>query len=224
MIWLLTCEHYSNGVPLKYAKHFVKAVDVLESPRGYDVRVAPLYIRLEPLFDEARYFRYSRLLIDPDRSIQDKQLFSPFTSQLPTAKKADITSRYYHPYRTGIQQFIEQYIDQGVFHLALHSFHPFQGNRNRESSIGIGFDSNDSSARSVSVLLRKILKQHDADLKIRFNYPYKGNRVSFLDYLKNCFPENYIGVQLNVRNDDILDLRKTIYESLAGLRGVLKES
>ena len=223
MIWLLTCEHYSNGLPLRYAEHFVKAIEVLESPRGYDVRVAPLYIRLEPLFDEARYFRYSRLLIDPERSIQDKQLFSPFTSQLTIAEKADITSRYYHPYRTGIQKFIEQYIDQGVFHIALHSFHPFQGNRNRESSIGIVFNSSDTSARSLAVLLRRTIKEHDPALKIRFNYPYRGNRVSFLDYLRNSFPENYIGLQLNVRNDDILDLRKTIYESLASLRGILKE-
>ena len=80
MIWLLTCEHYSNGVPLKYADLFLKAIDVLESHRGYDVRVAPLFILLEPLFDESFHYRYSRLLIEPNRSIHHKNLFSPFTT------------------------------------------------------------------------------------------------------------------------------------------------
>ena len=53
MIWLLTCEHYSNGLPRKYADTFLKSFYVLESHRGYDVRVAPMFIRLEPLFHES---------------------------------------------------------------------------------------------------------------------------------------------------------------------------
>lgn len=152
MIWLLTCEHYSNGIPLKYAHYFTKAVEVLESHRGYDVRVAPLFLRLEPLFDESRFFRYSRLLIEPNRQIQDKHLFSPFTSHLTTAEKADITSRYYHPYRKAVERFIAQYIDEGVFHVSLHTFHPVLGNQKRETPVGISFDSGNQLEREVAVI------------------------------------------------------------------------
>ncbi len=221
MIWLLTCEHYSIGVPLQYAHLFTKAVDVLESHRGYDVRVAPMYLRLEPLFDEARFFRYSRLLIEPNRQIQDKHLFSPFTAQLSTSEKADITSKYYHPYRTGIERFIEQYIDEGVFHISVHSFHPGLGSQTRETPIGISFDSKRQGEREVAMIWRRALQVLSPSHSVRFNYPYRGSQNGFTTYLRNCFPEQYTALELEVRNDVILDMRQTIYESLANLRGVM---
>ena len=222
MIWLLTCEHYSNGVPLNYAPYFLNAVDVLESHRGYDVRVAPLYLRLEPLFDESRYYRYSRLLIEPNRSLHHRHLFSPFTSQIPTAEKAKLISKYYQPYRSGVESFIRQYIDQGVFHVSVHSFTPVLGNQNRETPVGILFDSKRLPERDLATIWKREMQLIDPELKVRFNYPYRGNADGFTTYLRKCFPENYIGFELEVRNDVILDLRKTMYESLANLRGVIE--
>lgn len=221
MIWLLTCEHYSNGLPLTYAPIFLKAVDVLESHRGYDVRVAPLYLRLEPLFDQSFYYRYSRLLIEPNRSIHHKDLFSPFTTTLTREEKADLMSNYYLPYRKMVEAFIERYIDQQVIHISVHTFTPKLGNQDRSTPVGLLFDSKRKAERDLAVLWEKSMKELDQDLKIRFNYPYRGNADGFTTYLRKAFPENYYGFELEVRNDVVLDLRNIIYGSIANLRGII---
>ena len=221
MIWLLSCEHYANGIPLEYAHLFLKAVDVLESHRGYDVRVAPMFIRLEPLFDQSEFYRYTRLLIEPNTSIHDRFLFSPFTTQLPREKKSELISKYYLPYRNRIQTFVEEDLDQGVLHISLHSFHPMHGNQFRETPVGIGFDSKRRQERELAKVWKEQIKQVKPDAKVRFNYPYRGSSDALTSYLRRCFPENYLGFTLEVRNDVILDYRKVIYESLANLRGVL---
>jgi len=221
MIWLLTCEHYSNGVPLKYADLFLKAIDVLESHRGYDVRVAPLFIRLEPLFDESFHYRYSRLLIEPNRSIHHKVLFSHFTTTLSPEIKADLMSQYYLPYRKSVEQFIERYIHEEVIHISVHSFTPVLGNQDRSSPVGILFDSKKKAERNLAEIWKKCMKEVQPDLKIRYNYPYRGSADGFTTYLRKAFPENYYGFELEVRNDVVLDLRSVIYESIANFRGII---
>lgn len=222
MIWLLTCEHYSSGLPLKYAETFINAVDVLESHRGYDVRVAPMFIRLEPLFDQSLYYRYSRLLIEPNRSLHHRHLFSPFTTNFTAAEKADLISNYYQPYRKGVEEFIASYIDQGVFHVSVHSFTPTLGNQNREAPVGLLFDSAKPQERDLAVIWKRVINALDPTVKVRFNYPYRGAADGFTTYLRKCFPRNYVGFELEVRNDVILDLRSTVYESLANLRGIME--
>lgn len=221
MIWLLTCEHYCNGIPLKYASIFLKAVDVLESSRGYDLRVAPMFIRLEPLFDQSFYYRYSRLLIEPNRNIQDKNLFSPFITAQDAAIKADLLSNYYLPYRNEVEGFIRRYLDQQVLHISVHSFSPKAGTRAQDAPIGISFNSKNKAEMDIARLFKKSITEIDSNAKVRFNYPYRGKADNFLTYLKNLFPENYLGFELEVRNDLILDLRQTIYEGIANLRGIL---
>jgi predicted N-formylglutamate amidohydrolase len=221
VIWLLTCEHYSNGLPLAYADLFIDAVDVLESHRGYDVRVAPLFIRLESLFDQTEYYRYSRLLIEPNRSLHHRHLFSPFTAQIGPAEKAKLINQYYQPYRKKVEKFIEQYIDHGVFHVSVHTFTPKLGNQNRETPVGILFDSRRNAERDLAVIWKRQMQLADPSLKVRFNYPYRGQADGFTTYLRKCFPENYIGFELEVRNDVVLDLRQTMFESLANLRGII---
>ena len=221
MIWLITCEHYSNGVPLKYAPHFLKALGVLESHRGYDVRVAPLFIRLEPLFDQSFHFRYSRLLIEPNRSIDHKDLYSPFTATLSGEEKAELLSKYYMPYRKSVEEFIETYLDQEVIHISIHSFTPNLGNQNRETPLGLLFNSKSTAERGLAEVWKKCLKDRSPDLGVRYNYPYRGHSDRFTSYLRKVFPENYYGFELEVRNDVILDLRTVINDSIANFRGII---
>lgn len=196
-------------------------MDVLESHRGYDVRVAPLFLRLEPLFDQSFHYRYSRLLIEPNRSIHHKDLFSPFTTTLSREEKADLMSNYYLPYRKMVETFIERYIDQQVIHISVHTFTPKLGNQDRSTPIGLLFDSKRQAERDLAVLWKKSIKELDQDLKVRFNYPYRGSADGFTTYLRKAFPENYYGFELEVRNDVVLDLRSTIYGSIANLRGII---
>jgi predicted N-formylglutamate amidohydrolase len=83
------------------------------------------------------------------------------------------------------------------------------------------FDSKRKAERDLAVLWEKSMKELDQDLKIRFNYPYRGNADGFTTYLRKAFPENYYGFELEVRNDVVLDLRNIIYGSIANLRGII---
>ena len=67
-----------------------------------------------------------------------------------------------------------------------------------------------------------MIKEVDPEINVRFNYPYRGAADGFTTYLRKCFPKNYVGFELEIRNDVILDMRTSIYESLANLRGVLE--
>ena len=42
------------------------------------------------------------------------------------------------------------------------------------------------------------MKDQNPELKIRFNYPYLGKADGFTTYLRKIFPENYIGIELEV--------------------------
>jgi predicted N-formylglutamate amidohydrolase len=207
---------------LDYAYLFTQAVPVLESHRGYDVKIAPLFIRLEPLFDQSYYFRYSRLLIEPNASLADKNLFSPFTMQLGSRDKAKIISSYYIPYRRQLTRFLNDYRDQGIFHFSIHSFQPKLGNQDRSSWIGIRFNPAIKKERDLAVLLKRCLLDADPALSIRYNYPYKDTRNDLLNALRNEIGAQYIGLELNFRNDIVLSLRTTIYEAIANLRGILE--
>lgn len=222
MIWLLTCEHYCNGIPLDYAYLFTQAVPVLESHRGYDIGIAPLFIRLEPLFDQSFYFRYSRLLIEPNVSLADKHLFSPFTMQLSSRDKAKIISKYYMPYRKNLTDFISNYSKQGILHFSIHSFQPHFGNQDRRSWIGIRFNPEIKSERDIAVLLKKCLLEVNPEISIRFNYPYKYTHGDLIHSLRNEVGKQYQGLELNVRSDVLLALRSSIYEAIANLRGILE--
>ena len=88
--------------------------------------------------------------------------------------------------------------------------------------MGLKFDSSKSQERNLAVIWKKMLMDIDPSINVRFNYPYRGAADGFTTYLRKCFPKNYIGFELEIRNDQILDLRSSIYQSLANLRGVLE--
>jgi len=96
------------------------------------------------------------------------------------------------------------------------------GNQNRETPIGILFDSKRQQEKDLAVIWKRIIKEVSQELKVRFNYPYRGAADGFTTYLRKCFPENYIGFELEIRNDVILNIRNDIFQSLANLRGVLE--
>jgi len=221
MIWLLTCEHYSNELPPQYAHLFLNAVDVLESHRGYDLQAAPLFTGLESLFDQSFHYPYSRLLVEPNRSLHHSSLFSPFTATLGAKEKAEILSTYYQAYRKSVEEFIANHLDQEVMHISVHSFTAVFKNQDRRCPVGILFDSRNKAERSVAEVWKKCFKDVEPSLGIRYNYPYRGNADGFTTYLRKIFPKNYYGYELEVRNDMVLDLSDIVYNSIVKLRKII---
>lgn len=220
MIWLLTCEHYGNRVPFEFQHLFVKADDVLASHRGFDLHAASLFHTLEPQFDAAYYFEWSRLLIEPNRSLHHRHLFSPFSMHLTKGDRMKLIADYYYPYRSRVEDFIRSCGSEQVMHISAHTFTPKLGQEVRNAEVGILFDPKRSGEKEFAVLLKKSINNKCAS-NVRFNYPYRGVADGFTTYLRKVFPFNYCGLELEVRNNNVAQHEQLIMESIRELRAVL---
>lgn len=218
---VLTCEHGGNHIPKEYRSLFKGHDAILNSHRGYDLGALDLFHALEKIAIFSTYSTTSRLLIELNRSLHHKNLFSEFTSQLSKAEKQKIIERYYKPYRDAVESEISKFIQEGetVLHLSIHSFTPFWGKEERRFDIGLLYDSRIPKEKEFCRKFKaELLKLNNYD--IRFNQPYLGKADGFPTYLRKRFPENYIGIELEINqkfsenNQMPKELKVTLFNAL----------
>ena len=218
---ILTCEHGGNAIPEKYKKYFVNE-PVLKTHRTYDLGALDMYQHLKPLADAAYFSTTSRLLVELNRSLFSKSLFSEFTKGLSKNQKTEILEKHYMPYRTEVEHKIAEFIksNQQVLHLSIHSFTPNLNGDERIGDIGLLYDSRKKKEREFCKKLKDKFLQQNPNLKVRFNYPYLGKADGFTTFLRKQFPMNYLGIEIEINqkfaNKDLIDLelKKTIYNVL----------
>jgi len=214
---ILTCEHASNRVPAEFAKLFRGHGDVLESHRGWDPGSLTLgkifQRRLEaPLIDT----NFTRLLVEPNRSLHHRRLFSEFTAGLDDNAKQKIIARYYLPHRDQVANWISDQVNRGdtVVHLSLHTFTPVLAGQPRNADIGLLYDPGRPAEKRLCAAWRAAIQQTRADLRIRLNYPYLGKADGFTTYLRRVFSnEQYAGIELEVNQQWLKT--KTAWRKLA---------
>ncbi|NJW53231.1 N-formylglutamate amidohydrolase [Salinimicrobium oceani] len=222
MILFLTCEHAGNELPDQYQEYFQEAEVILETHRGYDPGALNLFNRLSRLSHFSQPYMISRLLVEPNRSIGHPQLFSEFTEQLSDPEKEEILHELYFPYRNYIEGRIENYRAEGhiVLHLSVHTFTPILDGEVRTADIGLLFDPARREEADFCKSFQKSLFKKDKDLHVRFNYPYLGVDDGFTTYLRDKFPEHYLGIELEVNQKfvekNIMEkrLKNVIFEAL----------
>lgn len=221
MKWLITCEHYSKRVPIEFAILIDrKAAPVLDSHRGWDIGAAELYHALESLADASFHADFSRLIIEPNRSLHHKQLFSAFTMNLPSDTKTWIIANLYYPYRKSVEDWIEKNLEHKVLHLSVHTFTPVLGNQNRNADIGLLYDPSREHERFFCKQLKHELKRINPEQKVRFNYPYRGTADGFTTHLRKRFGADYQGIEIEVKNTRVNDLIKPIFEAVSELKAI----
>lgn len=213
---IFSAEHYDNNIPNEFHSFFMDYNHVLNTHKGYDIGVNNLLCKINkklkiPLFTA----KYSRLLVDLNRSLKNRNLFSEITKNLSTHQKDYIINNYYSPYRNDVLNEIKKYVNQGnsVLHISFHSFTPVLNNKHRKTDVGILYDPKSSLEKETSLKLKKLFNEN---YKVRFNYPYKGTDDGFTTYLRTQFPPDvYIGIELefnqkhlqnNYSSDCIADL------------------
>ncbi|MDR9456238.1 MAG: N-formylglutamate amidohydrolase [Salegentibacter sp.] len=219
---VLTCEHAFNEIPEGYKTLFSGANKILNSHRGYDPGALDLLEHLKALGDFTYTHKISRLLVEVNRSIGHPHLFSEFTKGLSTVEKNKIIAFWYNPFRTEVEDRIKKLIEKGetVIHLSVHSFTPILNDDIRSADIGLLYDPSRKEEKVFCKDLKSKLREEDSTLKIRFNYPYLGKADGFTTYLRNKFPENYSGIELEVNqkfvNNNRMDekLKETVFISL----------
>lgn len=197
---VLTCEHAGNLIPETYKSLFEDGAEILESHRGYDPGALDLYNSLKGLADFKKNHKYSRLLIEVNRSLHHQALFSEFTGNLPVDKRKEIIKNYYLPYRTQVINSIGGLIEKGekVIHLSIHSFTPQLNGEIRNVDIGLLYDPSRKEEKNFCEAFKHKLQESDESLKLRFNYPYRGIADGFTTALRKIYPKHYVGVEIEV--------------------------
>jgi predicted N-formylglutamate amidohydrolase len=197
---VLTCEHGGNKIPKPYASYFENSATILNSHRGYDLGALDLFNHLKSLAHFSAFSETSRLLIELNRSLHHKNLFSEISKSLSENEKEEILSRYYLEYRDEVETVIKKHLktSKKVVHLSVHSFTPILNTETRDCDIGLLFDSRNKEEKAFCKSLKKEILLIDNSLNIRFNYPYLGKADGFTTYLRKQCPKNYLGVELEV--------------------------
>lgn len=199
--WLISCEHGGNNIPAAYKACFKEADKVLESHRGYDPGALLLHQLLSSqLADASFYSTTSRLLVELNRSLHHKNLFSAYTKELAPSEKQEIIAAYYLPYRKQVEQQIYEYLAAGedVRHLSIHSFTPVLNEEVRNADIGLLYDPGNKAEKTFCLAWKQQLQKQWPEARIRMNYPYKGIADGFTTYLRKQFPVQYAGIEFEL--------------------------
>lgn len=223
---VITCEHGGNEIPENQQHLFSSNKNVLQTHRGFDLGALDLYHQINSLADFSMHSTTSRLLIELNRSLHHKNLFSEFSKSLSTSEKEKIITSYYLVYRNKVANAIQQYIKEknNVVHISVHSFTPALNAIKRNCDIGLLYDSSLTYEKAFANQMKTALLEQDATLNVRYNYPYLGKADGFTTYLRKKFPENYIGIELEVNqkyaSKNLMNtaLQKVLYTSIKVLK------
>lgn len=222
---LLTCEHAGNRVPSKYLHLFEYDNEVLDTHRGYDIGAQNIALKMAvELETQFISYHYTRLLIEPNRTIAALDLFSQYSINLSDDEKGRLLKEYHNPYQQLVEDNARKIInDSGhVVHVGIHTFTPELNGIVRDGDIGVLFDPERRQEAMFANLWLKELGCTFPDFISRPNYPYLGTDDGLTTRLRTLFPSSqYLGFELEVKNTlmhpsngDTTDLIKNLAQSL----------
>ncbi len=197
---VLTCEHAFPDIPEKYEELFTSDLEVFKTHEAYDPGAYDLFTDLVELADYTNHQKIGRLLVESNRSLGHKNLFSRFSKGLTKLEKKEILETYYNPYRREVEDNIAQLIDVGneVLHISVHSFTPVLNGIERNCDIGLLYDPGRKKEQEIALKWKKTILKDHAETRIRFNYPYLGKADGFTTSLRKRFQKDYMGIELEV--------------------------
>lgn len=214
---VLSCEHAGNVVPAAYRRLFAGNRAVLTTHRGYDIGVAPLARQVaRTLGVPLLACQTSRLLVEPNRSLHHRNLFSEFSRNLPAVDKTRLIEHIWKPHRDAVIDSVARAIrrHRQVLHLALHSFTPVLDGQVRTADIGLLYDPKRLAEKRFAMALQEVLRE-TAGLRIRRNYPYRGHADGLTTALRRVFdPGDYLGLEIEL-NQALLTGPRTRWKKLA---------
>lgn len=198
-----TCEHASNAIPMKYKKYFKNKEAVLQTHLGFDHGAKELSKALGKSFDAPVFYgKFSRLLIDLNRSTSHKTLFSEITRPLSNDQKNEIINIYHRPHWNKIEELIADKIKKGfiVIHIGVHSFTPKLFGEVRNAEFGILYHSHKKNESIFAKTWQEKLRRHSM-MRVRRNYPYLGKMDGLSTGMRKKFPaQKYLGFEIEVNH------------------------
>lgn len=228
-LFLITCEHGGNRIPQRYRHYFLGHEALLQTHRGYDPGALTMARDLAQALSAPFYYStISRLLIDLNRSIGHPRLYFDVIRKASRSERIQILKQYYLPYRRKVEVAVEEAVGQGrrVIHIASHSFTPQLDGEIRNADIGLLYDPQRSTEKTICLRWQKALTASSQNIRVRRNYPYTGNSDCLCSYLRRRFtPGEYVGIELEINQRLALAgghswraLRETILDTLLQIR------
>lgn len=176
---ILLCDHASSAVPAEYAALGLAEAQFLRHI-AYDIGARDLTLGLAARLGAAAVLsRFSRLLIDPNRGLDDPTLIMrisdgaavPGNRDVDEAERQRRIERFHAPYHRAIAQTIAGVQAQGLTPLlvSIHSFTPVWRGWPRPWHVGILWD---QDAKVAHAMIDRFLAQ--GDLVVGDNEPYHG--------------------------------------------------
>lgn len=177
--WLLVCDHATNRMPDEY-RGLGLSNEELERHIAFDIGVDGLTRCLAArLGAPAVLSQFSRLLIDPNRGLDDPTLVMrlsdgavvPGNAGIDAAERKRRVARFYAPYDAAIRAAIDRAVEAGhpPAILSIHSFTPLWRGHRRPWQVGVLWDSDPRLAVPLIAALER-----DPSLTVGDNEPYSG--------------------------------------------------
>jgi len=199
---IVSCEHGGREVPAAYAGLFEGHASLLDSHRGWDPGALLLARQMAKAFGaDLVGSRTTRLLVDLNRSVGHRQLFSELSRVLTRSERREVVTRFYRPHRDAIEGEIARRIAarRPVLHVASHSFTPVLDGEVRAADVGFLYDPRRPSEVNLAQRWLDELAGRAPALRLRRNYPYRGRGDGLATLLRRRFPDAaYAGIELEV--------------------------
>ena len=176
---LLVCDHAENAIPEAYGRLGLRPED-LHRHIAYDLGIAGVTERLAALLGApALVAQFSRLLIDPNRGLDDPTLIMQISDGLVIPGNVGLDEneiafridRFYEPYHRAIDRAIEAGLQAGKppVIVSMHSFTQAWKGVPRPWSVGVLWDKDPRLALPLLAALREI-----PGIEVGDNQPYSG--------------------------------------------------
>jgi predicted N-formylglutamate amidohydrolase len=221
---LLSCEHASNSIPAPLEPTEADRL-WLDTHWAWDPG-APTVTRhlVERCQASAVLARFSRLVCDPNRSLDDPTWIVgnveghdlSFNRRVPPDERRRRLQRYYAPYHSALDVAASVVAGRDrPFLLSIHSFTPNYLGQDREMELGILFDDHEPLAES----LRQGLGEQG--FRVAMNAPYSGRNGRMYSATRHGRGNGLPYLELELRQDlaqDIEGWRQIAEQVLSALR------
>jgi predicted N-formylglutamate amidohydrolase len=206
---IFICDHAFNAIPKDYHNLGLSEPN-LQRHIAYDVGAYAVTRSLAQAFDApAIVSRFSRLLIDPNRGIDDPTLVMrisdgaliPSNAYIGQDEVESRIERFYKPYHAAIKRVIDQAFDVGIVPviISLHSFTRAMNGFERPWHVGVLWDSDPRLSVELLAALRA-----EPDIIVGDNLPYDGALMG--DTLNvHATRRGLSNTLIEIRNDLICD-------------------
>ncbi|MEO0364243.1 MAG: N-formylglutamate amidohydrolase [Pseudomonadota bacterium] len=204
---ILVCEHAGVDIPVHLRGQYPK--DLLSTHYGSDLGSRALTLALaERLNAPALCARYSRIVIDCNRRLDDPTLFLPEADGLVVAANHSVAVQdrhdrvhgIYAPWHATVERILEQRHEavSNLLYVAVHSFTPTLNGHLRPWDAGLMWDLDDRVALGVGKSL-----QAESGLTVGMNEPYSGKAIQDFSIDFHAERQGFSNISIEVRQDHL---------------------